>query len=250
MPETRHVGPFLLLQPLGTGARGHVWRARDSRSGEERALKLAALGDAAACARLRNEALVGAAASHPRLVQVFGGGEDPAAGVAWLAMECLPGGPAPLSLATFGQLLEALACLHAGGIVHADIKPANLLATSDGGLKLGDFGLARRAGSAAPAHGTPRYMSPEQMRGCAIGPASDVFSAGAILFELACGRKVFDGTPFDIVRQVLAASPSAPLPPGAPLEALVRRALARDPAERFADGGEFLIQFRALCQLA
>jgi serine/threonine-protein kinase len=249
MVKPHEIGPFLLLQMLAAGQRSQVWRAHDSRSGEQRALKLAALRDGAACTQLLNEARIGTAAIHPRLVRVLDAGEDRAAGSAWLAMECLPGGRAALSLSSFAQLLEALASLHASGIVHADVKPANLLAAHDGSLKLADFGLAGRAGEARAAHGTPRYMAPERMRGAALDPAGDVFSAGAVLFELVTGRPAFDGTPFEIVRQVLAARLSDPLPEAVPLGNLVRRALAPDPAARFADAGQFLVELRRSCQL-
>jgi serine/threonine-protein kinase len=92
-------------------------------------------------------------------------------------------------------------------------------------------------------------MSPEQMRGARLGPASDVFSAGAILSEIVSGRPAFDGTPFEIVRAVLAARAPQHAPGSAPLHMLVRRALAADPAGRFADAGEFLVHLRAACQL-
>jgi serine/threonine-protein kinase len=249
MVKPHEIGPFVLLQMLAAGQRSQVWRARDSRSGEQRAVKLAALRDGAACTQLLNEARIGTAALHPRLVRVLEAGKDSAADSAWLAMECLPGARAALSLSSFAQLLEALASLHASGIVHADVKPANLLAAHDGSLKLADFGLAGRAGEARAAHGTPRYMAPERMRGAALDPASDVFSAGAILYELVTGKKAFDGTPFEIVRQVLAARLSDPLPEAALLSHLVRRALAPDPATRLADAGQFLLELRRSCQL-
>jgi serine/threonine-protein kinase len=248
MVKPHEIGPFLLLQMLAAGQRSQVWRAHDSRSGEQRALKLAALRDEAGCARLRNEARVGTAAIHPRLVRVLDAGEDRAAGSAWLAMECLPGGRAALSLSSFAQLLEALASLHASGIVHADVKPANLLAAHDGSLKLADFGLAGHAGEARAAHGTPRYMAPEQARGAAPGAQSDVFAAGAILFELAARRPAFNGSPFEIVQQVLAARPAWEALGDTPFEPVIRCAMAIDPRERYADAADFLRGFRAVCQ--
>jgi serine/threonine-protein kinase len=251
MPACAAVGPYLLRGALGEPARGHVRVARDSRYGSEVALKLAAFDDAAACARLRNEAELAAPLAHPHVVRVFDTGEDQQAGLAWLSMELLPGVRVPLSLECFDQLLQALGYLHEHGIVHGDVKPANLLATADGRLKLADFGLARRIGAGpAPAQGTPRYMSPEQARGAALDARSDVFSAGAILFELLAGRPAFSGAPFDIVRQVLAARPCWDGLGATPFEPLVRRALSRDRAERQADGHAFLVAFRTACRRA
>jgi serine/threonine-protein kinase len=239
----------MLLGLLGEGARSRVWHARDSRRGDDVALKLVPLADAPACARLRNEAALAAAVSHPRLVRVLAAGEDRAAGVAWLSMELLPGTRAALSTARFDELLQALACMHQHGIVHGDVKPGNLMAAQDGSLKLGDYGLARRFGQGSgAAHGTPRYMAPEQARGAAPGAQSDVFAAGAILFELAAWRPAFNGSPFEIVQQVLAARPAWEALGDTPFEPVIRCAMAIDPRERYADAADFLRGFRAVCQ--
>jgi serine/threonine protein kinase len=246
--DGRRVGPLLLLEPLGQGVRSRVWRARDLCSGAERALKLVPLCDPAACARLRNEARIGAALAHPRLVRSFEQGEDAMARAAWLSMECLSGARAPLSLAAFGQMLEGLDWLHRHGIVHGDVKPANLLAGEGGEVKLGDFGLAGHAGTRPALHGSPRYMAPERLRGAGLDPRGDVFAAGAILLEILTGRPAFDGTPFEIMQQLLAGA-ARPRATGTPLERVASRALSPEPALRFADAGAVLVAFRASSQL-
>jgi serine/threonine-protein kinase len=240
------LGPFELHTAVGAGAGSRVWRARDLRDGSACAVKLAPLADGAACARLRNEFDLAADITHPHLVRVFDGGADGAAGMAWLAMECLPGTRAAVTPATFRQLLLALVHLDAHRIVHCDVKPANLLAGRDGSLILADFGIARRAGQGGgPVHGTPHYMAPEQLRGRALDARCDVFSAGVVLFELATGRLPFRGTPFEVVSQVLRG-PVVPGALGPPLEHLLRRALAIDPGQRFADPAQFLAAYDAL----
>jgi serine/threonine-protein kinase len=240
------LGPFELDAAIGASAGSRVWRARDLRDGSACALKLAPLADAAACARLRNEFRLAGGITHPHLVRLTGAGTDPAAGMAWLAMECLPGTRAAVTPGTFRQLLLALCRLHADRVVHCDVKPANLLAARDGSLILADFGIARRAGQrAGPVHGTPHYMAPEQLRGRALDGRCDVFAAGVILFELATGQRPFDGTPFEVVSQILRG-PAMPAGLAPTLEQVLRRALAADPGQRFADAAEFLAACDAL----
>jgi serine/threonine protein kinase len=250
MLDASPLGPFALDAVLCAGAGGRVWRARDLRDGSVCALKLAPLADAAACARLRNEHELAADLSHPHLVRAIDAGADECAGMAWLAMECLPGARAQVTPARFRQLLLALEHLHARRIVHLDVKPANLLAARDGALKLADFGIARRAGQGGGAvHGTPHYMAPEQLRGRALDGRCDVFAAGVVLFELATGRLPFDGTPFEVVSQVLRGA-VVPAGLGRELGQVLRRALAADPGQRFAGGGDFLAAYDAIGGLA
>jgi serine/threonine protein kinase len=250
------IGPFVLDVPLAAG--GGVWRARDTRDGAIRALKLAPLHDRPACARLRNESELAGSLEHRHVLRPGEAGVDRAAGAAWLAMECLPGTHAPRTPAAFRQLLLALGHLHEHQIVHCDVKPANLLAARDGSLKLADFGLARRARQGigpmrgpmrgqlrGPVHGTPRYMAPERLRGGAPDPRGDLFAAGVVLFELATGRPPFDGTPFEILSQVLRG-PLVPAAAAGRLAPLLRRALAADPAARFAGAADFLAAYDAI----
>jgi serine/threonine protein kinase len=240
MTAPARIGPYILIDVLGQGARSHVWRARDGRSGALVALKLARIGDRAACIRLRRESEVAAVLGrHPNIVRVDDYLEHD--GVACLGMELLEAAGA-VRLEEFGQLLCALGHAHGRGIVHLDVKPANLL-RSGAQLKLGDFGLARRAGEAGPAHGTPGYMAPEQMRGRPPGPPADLYAAGVVLYELLAGARLFAGSPFEVVRRVLHAE-VAPAPAGR-FGAIVRRALAPDATERYQSAGEFLLDFSA-----
>jgi hypothetical protein len=153
-----------------------------------------------------------------------------------------------------GQLCRALSRAHQQRIVHRDIKPANILLSRDGRIKVGDFGVARLAegstdGAAGTIVGTPRYMAPEQGRGRPTTPATDVYSVGVVLYEMLAGRPPFTGTSVvELAFSHLQEAPpplSARLPPS--LVAIVARALAKDPARRFADGGEMadaLVQAR------
>jgi serine/threonine-protein kinase len=153
--------------------------------------------------------------------------------------------PLPQALHWMGQLLEALAHLHQRGLVHRDVKPANLLLASDGSLKLADFGIARRRGDhlVQDSSGTPNYMAPEQMRGGAADPRSDLYAAGVVLYELLTGSRPYLGTAFEVMQQALAgrhAPPSRRHPPlGERYDAILGAALAPDPRHRYADARQF-----------
>ena len=138
------------------------------------------------------------------------------------------------------QLCRALEHAHAEQIVHRDIKPANVLISGRGQVKVGDLGIARLAegstdGGTATIVGTPRYMAPEQASGLPVTPATDVYSAGVVLYEMLAGHTPFGGeSAVEIALQHVQMEPP-PLPPGTPrsLERVVRRALAKDPADRY-----------------
>jgi serine/threonine-protein kinase len=242
MTVTARIGRYSLLRLLGRGARTQVWQARDERSGTLVALKLAASGDEAGRMRLRREAEVAALLGpHPNIARVDDYIEHD--GVACLCIELLEPAAATLRLAEFGQLLRAIKHSHGRGVLHCDIKPANLLRSGEV-LKLADFGIARRPGEAGPAHGTPGYMAPEQMRALPLGPSSDLYCAGVILYELLAGTRLFTGSAFDVMRSVLAPDVAAlPRLPSARFEAIVRRALAPEPAGRYQTAGQFLRDF-------
>jgi serine/threonine-protein kinase len=122
-------------------------------------------------------------------------------------------------------------------VVHRDIKPSNLLIGADGALKIADFGLASRPGIAS-AHGTPGYMAPEQMRGQA-DRRSDLFAAAVVLYQMLAGRRPFEGTPFQLMQQVLLEEPP-PLPSQlTSFEPLLARGLAKNPARRYQHASEF-----------
>ncbi|MFN8859524.1 MAG: serine/threonine-protein kinase PknK [Gemmatimonadaceae bacterium] len=258
------LGHFTLREPLGEGGMGTVYRAHDPRLGRDVAVKLlrAEQVDEASRERFRREARAASALCHPNIVTVFDVGEAPNG---WfMAMELVQGEslaawrldpPGIARLADAGaQCALALAAAHEAGIVHRDVKPENVMVRSDGYVKLLDFGLARlmdaeRASTMAERRsatgltspglviGTVRYLSPEQASGDPIGPPSDVFSLGTMLYELATGSHPFMAkTEVGIIGQIITREPALPsdiatgLPPQ--FDALLRAMLAKDPADR------------------
>jgi serine/threonine protein kinase len=259
------LGPYEILAPLGAGGMGEVYRARDERLGREAAVKVlpeAVAADPERLRRFEQEARAASALNHPNIVTIYDVGRT--GGVSWIAMElvggaslrqALAGGALPtrkaLSIGT--QIAEGLAKAHGSGIVHRDLKPENVMVTSEGLVKILDFGLAKLApelpeGSqvgtatqqteAGVVMGTIGYMSPEQATGRAIDHRSDQFALGAILYEMSCGRRPFGGrTSIETLSAILREDP-APLSTvnpetPEPLEWIVRRCLAKEPDERY-----------------
>ena len=252
---THRVGPWELLEPLGRGGMGEVWLARDS-AGRKVALKLLPADevDPTAVARFRREGEVLLALRHPRIVPCLAAelsGPRP-----WIALELQPGGslldlvrregPLPLRLAVelVIELCDAVQAAHLAGIVHRDLKPSNVLLGSDGAPRLADLGLARllRPGARLSATGmilgSPGYLAPEQVLGGEIGPATDVWGLGAVLFHLLTGVAPHArGTTLSALRATLSepAWPPSQLRPEVDpaLDAVVLRCLASAPAERY-----------------
>ncbi len=245
---------------IGEGAFGRVYRGLDRRLARAVAVKVIKpwwAEDSAWVERFEREAQLLARVSDPGIVQIFdiGHAQEGPYYVAELVegeslAERLQRGRLPVAEARSiaEQLCRALASAHAQGVVHCDVKPANVLLSSDGIVKVGDFGVARLAEGTSQAlsatvAGTPRYMSPEQARGRATTSATDVYSAGVVLYEMLAGRPPFlDGSPVELgLRHVQDEPP--PLPPGVPpaLREVVDRALAKDPAERFPDGAAMAV---------
>jgi hypothetical protein len=244
------LGPYRLEVQIGAGGMGAVYRARDERLGRAVAVKvLHRPADAAAAARFAAEARAAAAIDHPSIVAIHDAGEH--GGVMYLAME-LVDGETVRSLVTRGllqpgrvtalavELARGLAAAHARGVIHRDLKPENLLVTRDGRLKILDFGLAKLADPAYPldetapgtVQGTAGYMAPEQARGEPADARADLFAAGAIVYELATGRRAFDGaTHADRLSAVLRDTP--PLDEAGPLAPILARCLAKEPRDRF-----------------
>jgi hypothetical protein len=250
---------YRLDERIATGGMGEVWRARDElldRDVAVKVLKREYADDAGFVERFRNEARHAAGLAHPGIAGVFDYGE--AEGTSYLVMELVPGEPLSAILAregrltpdrtldVVGQAARGLEAAHAGGVIHRDIKPGNILVCPDGTVKLTDFGIARAA-DAVPltqtgtVMGTAHYLSPEQSAGKPVTPASDVYSLGVVAYECLAGRRPFDGdSPVGLAMAHLYEDPVA-LPADVPEEAadLVAQALAKEPEARFATAAAF-----------
>jgi serine/threonine-protein kinase len=259
--------PYRIVRKIGEGATGLVYEAEHTELGRRVALKVLAPGHASAVdaiERFRSEARAVARLSHPNLVPLYDFGKS-LDGRVFLAMELLNGetldrrirrtrGMDYREALTIGiETCKALEAAHAAGLVHRDLKPANLFLTRSGGLKLLDFGVAmalsdggseqkekRAAGRGFAVFGTPEYMAPEQVAGESIDARCDIYALGCVLYELMTGSVVFGGTSSVMVMGKQLREPPESLRSRAPqraipaaLDALVLRALSKDPAERF-----------------
>lgn len=257
----QRLGKYEIVGVLGEGAMGIVYKAIDPhihRTVAIKAIRAPLLGPSAqefgAAQRFRTEAQAAGRLVHPNIVSAYEFGED--GPNRFLVMEYVEG-VSLLDLTAQGrrlplndvasvmlQLLDALACAHAQGVWHRDIKPANLLVTADGRLKVTDFGIARIESAALTHHttvlGSPGYMAPERYTDEAPDSRVDIFACGVLLYELLTGQPPFRGTSSAVMYQVLHQDPPAPstLPiafaPPARFDAVVARALAKRPADRFA----------------
>jgi len=247
-------GRYSLVAPIASGGMGDVWSASDDVLGREVAVKLLRNGGAEFLDRFRDEARSSASLHHPNIAAVFDYGEDAAA--PYLVMELVPGETLSSVIATaggegidadqvrsiVGQAALALAAAHEAGVVHRDVKPANIIVTPDGQAKLTDFGIARLGDGnghtlTGEVLGTPEYLSPEQALGEPATGASDLYSLGVIAHEMLTGAKPFDaGSPVaTAVAQVNDQPP--PLPPTVPvdLRSVVESCLIKSPDDRLSD---------------
>jgi serine/threonine protein kinase/tetratricopeptide (TPR) repeat protein len=263
------LGAYEIIGLLGSGGMGHVFRARDTRLDRDVAIKVLPdemAKDAAATARFEREAKAVARLSHPNILAIhdFSKEGDTIYAVTELLegqtlRDRMAGGPlsseAALEITT--AIAEGLAAAHERGVIHRDLKPENIFITSDGRVKILDFGLAltwsvREMNSlspTAPAHtmpgtmmGTIGYMSPEQIRGETITAATDVFALGCVLYELVSGHRPFEGkSPMAAIAAALTQEPP-PLPAHVPqlIQRVTATCLLKQPADRFATGRDLL----------
>lgn len=260
------LGPYRIDAEIGSGGMGHVFRATDTRLGRSVAVKVLPANrwsDPDLRQRFEREARALSSLSHPNLCALYDVGElqQDGATVPYLVMEHLEGetlrarladGPLPVRTAlTWGaQLASGLAVAHGKGLIHRDLKPENVFVVNDGLLKILDFGIARDSNPTAdPAPqlrtqtgivmGTAAYMSPEQARGAVVGPQSDIFSLGILLYEMLTGRSPFEAdTSIQTMNAILVQDPPEPsaVAPRIPelVDGIVLRCLEKDPTRRFA----------------
>ncbi len=274
------LGPYEIVSPLGAGGMGEVYRARDTRLGREVAVKVLPehlSANAEVRTRFEREARAVAALAHPHICVLHDVGRE--GDIDYLVMELVEGetlaarlakGPLPLPevLRLGAQIADALDRAHRAGVVHRDLKPGNVM-VGKGGAKLMDFGLARATATSGPVSGsgatmaaltqsptraspltaegtlvgTFQYMSPEQLEGQEADPRSDLWALGCVLYEMATGKRAYEGaTQASLISSIMRDTPRplseiAPMSPPA-LERLVLQCLAKDPDERWQSAGD------------
>jgi serine/threonine protein kinase len=276
LKEGEELGPYRVGERIGAGGMGEVYKARDTRLEREVALKVLpanVMGDADRRARFIREARAASRLNHPNTVTVYDIGEQE--GRVFIAMEYVAGKtldmvipPGGLSLADTLkyaiQITAALAKAHAAGIIHRDLKPGNIMITSDGTVKVVDFGLAKLTqpqtgvdASTATAQpgthagmfmGTPAFMSPEQAEGKSVDPRSDIFSLGSVLYQMASGKRAFSGDSMMATMAAVLQKEPDPLPETVvpELQKVVVRCLKKDPERRFQSMADVRVSLEEL----
>jgi hypothetical protein len=274
-PEVKRFGRYEVVAELGRGAMGVVYKARDPQIDRLVAVKTVSLWgqepeeEQEFRLRFANEAQAAGRLHHPGIISVFDVGEDPENQNPYIVLEYVSGEslqrvlarekklPLSKALNLAEELAEALEYAHAQGVVHRDIKPANILVTEDGHAKIADFGIAKLnlAHFTVPGKvlGTPAYMAPEQLSGEGADGRSDLFSLGVILYVMVTGHSPFPGSSATTVcfkvanREPVAASAlDMTLPPQ--IDAVIARAIAKNPDERYQNGAELAEDLRLLQQ--
>jgi len=274
----RRLGPYEIVEPIGAGGMGEVYRARDTRLHREVALKVlppALVADPTRRERFVQEARAASALEHPHIAVIHEIGD--ADGITFIAMELLRGEPlsnviarGPLrptrALELASEMAEGLARAHETRIVHRDLKPANVMLTEDGHAKIIDFGLAklvealgqdatavtaaRNLTESGMVLGTPVYMSPEQTLGRPVDHRSDIFSFGTVLYEMVTGRPPFRGQSRIDTMHAILRDPAPPLsssigPATGDLQRVLDKCLAKDPADRYQGMRDLVVDLRA-----
>jgi formylglycine-generating enzyme required for sulfatase activity len=264
-PSGTRLGPYEIVESIGAGGMGRVYRARDTRLGRDVALKVLpreASQDRTLQLRFQREARAASALNHPNIVSVYDVGYE--GSTFYIVTELVVGeslrsmidrGSVPVHrvIAIGSQIAEGVAAAHAAGIVHRDLKPENVMLTRDGRAKVLDFGLAKHTRSlvkdaaslqslrmTAPdtVMGTVGYMSPEQIRAQAVDHRSDIFSLGAILSEMMTGKPAFTGSSaFEILGVILFKEDASDLPLSG-IERVIRRCLEKEPDRRFQNASD------------
>jgi serine/threonine-protein kinase len=272
MTTPERIGKYTITEVLGKGSMGTVYKAFDPHIHRQVAIKTVhkeLLGDVEAvdsiAARFRNEAKAVGRLVHPGVVAIYEFGEDE--NDAYIAMEFVEGRslddvlaatpmlPQEQLLHIMDQLLDALGYAHAHGVWHRDVKPANLILTNSGQVKLTDFGVARIADASltqvSSAIGTPSYMAPEQFRGEGVDHRADLFACGVVLYRLLTGKRPFTGNVESVMYKILADHPPPPSEvtggarPAA-FDAIVASALAKRADDRFQSAQEMREALRAI----
>jgi serine/threonine protein kinase/tetratricopeptide (TPR) repeat protein len=277
LPSGKQLGPYKILSLLGKGGMGEVYRATDTRLGRDLAIKVLPehlADDPDSLRRFEREAKSVAALSHPNILTIYDVGSEQ--GVSYAVMELLDGETLRSTLAgrpiawrkatEIGTAVaEGLAAAHSKGVIHRDLKPENIFVTSDGRIKILDFGLARykpqlsqqelteaatesQLTEAGVVMGTVPYMSPEQVRGESVDARSDIFSFGCVLYEMITGRRSFPGkTAADTISAILKEEP-AEMPESIPAELsrIIAHCLEKNPEKRLHSAHDLAFALREI----
>jgi serine/threonine-protein kinase len=269
--ERPTLGRYELVEELGRGAMGIVYKGLDPKINRTVAIKTVHFDDVEEALlpevkeRFFREAQAAGGLNHPNILTIYDSGEE--MDVAWIAMEFLSGKdlerfgtkgnllPWSKVLEICAKVADALEYAHKHGVVHRDIKPANIMLLENGEVKVTDFGIARVVSSSQTktgvVMGSPSYMAPEQIAGKKVDGRSDLFSLGVVLYELFAGERPFQGDSIATIMFQITSSPPPPLANFVPrippiFQKLVEKALAKDPAQRFQTGEEVAKTLRAL----
>ena len=271
------LGAYRIVERIGAGGMGEVYKARDTRLRRDVALKIlpaATVGNKDWRQHLVREARAASRLNHPHIVTIYDIGE--ADGIAFIAMECIEGKTLESLISRGGlpvretldyaiQIAGALAAAHAAGVVHRDLKPGNIMVTDAGAVKVLDFGLAKQIATPAASPGdsgaadeaktrtgtvagTPSFMSPEQAEGRTVDARSDIFSFGGMLYQMLTGKRPFEGgSTLATMAAVLHKEPE-PLPASVPaeLQKAITRCLRKDPGRRFQHMDDLRVELEEL----